>query len=54
MSRKKIFFLIILFVLTVVSNLGLYACTNSDCQNRGGHTEIVWSYGGWVCEGAKR
>lgn len=33
---------------------GVYEWTDSDCRDRGGHTEIVYGRGGWVCEGATR
>jgi hypothetical protein len=35
---------------------GLYACTNNDCEARGGHTEQIYSTSGdvaWTCVGAE-
>lgn len=41
--------------LALVTNFGLYSCTNSNCVDRGGHTEIVWGNKvGWTCVGAQR
>lgn len=32
-----------------------YRWSNSNCEERGGHTEIVYGgRGGWVCDGADR
>lgn len=36
-------------------NCGVYSCTKSNCEERGGHIE--WVYGrtaGWTCDGADR
>ena len=43
-------------VVALICNVGLYSCTKSDCEERGGHIEFIW--GGedlmWQCEGAER
>lgn len=36
-------------------NCGVYSCSKSNCEERGGHIE--WVYGrtaGWTCDGANR
>lgn len=55
MNKTPMSFFIIVIVLILACNFGLYSCTNSNCISRGGHTEIVWGgHGGWTCEGAQR
>lgn len=47
--------LLIVAIIAILISLGCYACTTSDCESRGGHTEIVYGgRGGWVYEGADR
>ena len=53
-DRSWVVFLVA-FVIAIGLNCGLYSCTNSNCKDRGGHTEFIWgSHTYWTCVGANR
>ena len=40
----------IVLALVILVNVSVYACTDANCRDRGGHTEMIWgSRIAWTC-----
>jgi len=46
---------IVVLLLAIGANVWFYSCTRDDCEERGGHVEVVYGKNnGWTCSGATR
>lgn len=44
-------FALLVLALLLLVLCGIHACTQQQCEQRGGHVEIVWGgKGGWTCD----
>lgn len=54
-TRGEFIFALVVIVVMGACLCGIYQWTDSDCKDRGGHTEFVYGgRGGWFCEGSDR